>query len=153
MVVFTKELSGIVITDTDEIVHDLPIFNGDLKFRNRNKFNKAVIKNKKPAHSNERYELNITREDYAKKRQDRKELMDLQNELKEDMKKDVKENKKRREEAKKRKQENENKNMSFQVITDNKKIKKMNRRIRSKIIRMPAEHFEKYLQRSKRNYE
>ena len=149
MVTFTKELSGVIIQDSDSITHELPIYNAELKMKNRNRFNKPFLEQKSSCHAKERYVTEISREDYDRKRKERKELMELQNELKDEIKTEVENNRIKREEIKKKKAENENKNLTFQVIDDNKKIRKMNKRVRSRIIKMPAEHFEKYLEKSK----
>ena len=153
MVTFTKELLGVIVLDSDSITQEVLVYNSELKMKNRNRFNKAFLEQNKPCHSKEKYETEITREDYDRKRKERKELMELQNELKEEIKTEVEGNRVKREEIKKRKAENENKNLTFQVIADNKKIRKMNKRVRSRIIKMPAEHFEKYLQTTKKGFE
>ena len=43
---------------------------------------------------------------------------------------------------------NENKNLEYQVITDNKKIRKWGKKAREKLMKMPAEHLERYLKKS-----
>ena len=153
MVIFTKEINGVIIEDADQVIQKIEVFNDDIQLTNRNKYNKYFIKKNKPTRANEKYCLEISKEDHDRKQKERKELSSLNKELMNDLKEETERKKKQKEETKKRKELNETKNITFQVIHDNKKIKKMNKKIRSQIIKMPAESFEKYLQKSKRNYE
>jgi exonuclease VII large subunit len=153
MVVLTKEIAGVIIEDADEVVQETQVFNPDLKLKTRNRFGKPTLERKSPSNSKMPFQRIATREEQDRVRKERGELRDLKQELQADIKVELEEKRLAREEKKRQKEANDQKNLGFQVINDNRKIKKMKRLVRSKIIHMPAEHFERYLQKHRRQFE
>lgn len=153
MVVLTKEVAGVVIEDAEEVVQETQVFNPDLKLKTRNRFGKPTLERRAPSNSKMPFQRVASREDQERVRKERAELRDLKRELQSEIKTELEEKKAAREEKKRQKEANEQKNIGYQVINDNRKIKKMKRIVRSKIIHMPAEHFEKYLQKHRRQFE
>lgn len=147
MVTLTKEIKGVIISENEEpVVQILDVKEDDLK--QRNKFNRPYVAKRKPTRANEFKGTKPSLEDYRRKRQEREELRGLMGELKEDTLKRIEQAKKQRELQKKQKEINENKNLEYQVITDNRKIRKWSKKAREKLMKMPADHLERYLRKS-----
>ena len=147
MVTLTKDIKGVIISENDEpVVQILDLKEDDLT--HRNKFNRPYVAKRKPTRLNEFKGTKPTLEDYRRKRQERDELRGLIGELKEDATRRVEQARKQRELKKKQKEVNENKNLEYQVITDNRKIRKWSKKAREKLMKMPADHLERYLKKS-----
>lgn len=142
-----------VIEDADEVVQETRAFNPDLKTQTRNRFGRPTLERKAPSNSKMPFLRVASKSEVDRARREREELRDLKRELTKDIKGEIEQRKAAVEAKRQRKEANEKRNMEFQVITDNRKIKKGNRKLRSKIVHMPAEHFEKYLQTHRRQFE
>jgi hypothetical protein len=147
MVTLTKEIKGVMISENDEpVVQILDLKEEEL--HQRNKFNRPYVAKRKPSRLNEFKGTKPSLEDYHRKRQERNELRGLISELKEDTVKRIDQARKQRELKKQQKEINANKNLEYQVITDNRKIRKWSKKAREKLMKMPADHLERYLKKS-----
>ena len=143
MVIFTKMMSGIVITENEEPVRTEITLKKAL--RGNNKCKKAWKERRLPNKANEKKFLTTDKADFDKKRQERKELRDLEKEIEIKRKKKIEKIQKNREEKKLRDKDKQFKNKNIQIIKDMKKIKRWSKKAKSKLMKMPKEMFEKYL--------
>ena len=147
MVTLTKEIKGVVINEDD--VQVVPIIEEkQTNVKNRNKFNRPYASDKKRSRQNEFAGHKPTFDDFQRKRKERTELKELEGEIKEDLKRRVEQSRADRLARKKQKEINENKNLEYQVITDNKKIRKWSKKAKQQLMKMPAEHLERYLSKN-----
>ena len=144
MVILTKEIEGVIISEVDDDIRtELTLKTHE--HRRHNKFFKTNLDRKQPARSTDYNGPKPSLEDYKQKRKEKQELKMVEEKLRKDEKALCNRRKIEREHRKQIKKENESKNMTVQVITDNKKIKKYSRKAKDKLMKMPKELFEKYL--------
>ncbi len=148
MATFTKGTNGITISDGNEFGEGELLDFKEEDLKHRNKFNRPYVEKRKPSRLNEFKGFKPSFEDYDRKRKERDDMRTLVGELKTDINKRIAQQKTQRELKKKQKEINENKNLEYQVITDNKKIRKWGKKAREKLMKMPAEHLERYLKKS-----
>ena len=86
--------------------------------------------------------MEIGLERLQRRRDQRKELKDLSDQVKEGKKKSFQKLVQKREEKKEREESNKLKGMEFQVIKNNDKIKKWSKKARERLMKMPKEMFE-----------
>ena len=148
MVILTKLMSGIVITENEEPIKTEITLKRAL--RGNNKSRKEWKERRNPNRANEKTFLKINKKEFDLKRQERKELRDLEKEIEVKRQKKIQKIKKNREEKKLRDKDKIFKNVNIQVIKDMKKIRKWSKKAKSKLMKMPKEMFEKYLEETRK---
>ena len=145
MVKLTRILSGVIITENDTPVITEHFVRPDEKITGYNASNKPWKTKRLRNKTNEIMGYKPTKEEYDRKRKEQKELSELNTELKNKRIEESKRFRQRQQEKKERQEVNDAKNMSYQVINDNRKISKWSKKARGKLINMPKELYEKYL--------